>query len=179
MTAAVLITGAPGSGKSSVLDALGTLLEIAGVAHGAIETEQLTRGAPPLGSELLVAQLRDVIELQRGAGRRLFLIAFTAESAEQLRAAQGAIGAERALVVALHAPADVLAARLQAREPDRWPGKAGLIAHARELAPLAAAIEGVEQAIDTAGREPEDVAREVLDAMRAAGLVAPAPGSGA
>jgi predicted ATPase len=44
MVCAVVITGAPGSGKSSVLDALATRLEIEGVAHGVIESEQLAEG---------------------------------------------------------------------------------------------------------------------------------------
>jgi putative protein kinase ArgK-like GTPase of G3E family len=35
---ALLLVGAPGAGKSSVLAALGTLLELDGVQHGAIET---------------------------------------------------------------------------------------------------------------------------------------------
>lgn len=177
MIAAVLITGAPGSGKSSVLDALGTLMELDGFAHGAIETEQLTRGVPALGNDLLAGQLRSVLELQRDAGRRLFLIAFTAESDSQLRDVLAATGAERTLVVCLRAPADELAARLAAREPDRWPGKAGLIAHARRLAAAAPAIVGIEQTIDTAGRDPADVAREVLGAMRTRGLVAEAGGA--
>ncbi len=171
MTAAVLITGAPGSGKSSVLDALATLLEIDGVEHGAIESEQLTRGFPPLSSELLAEQLGLAIATQRRAGRRLFLVVLTAESDAQLRAAIAAIGAERTLVVCLSAAADLLAARLQAREPDLWPGKAALIDHARALAAVAPALAGVELTIATAGRGPEEVAGEVLAAMRARGLL--------
>lgn len=46
MSGAIILTGAPGSGKSSVLAALSTLLEIEGVAFGAIESEQLARGWP-------------------------------------------------------------------------------------------------------------------------------------
>ncbi len=172
MTAALLITGAPGAGKSSVLDALCTLLELDGIEHGAIETEQLTRGVPTLGNELLAEQLRGVLELQRGSGRRLFLVAFTAESAAQLQAVLAATGAQLTHVVCLRAPADVLAARLAEREPDRWPGKHDLIAHARAMAASAPAIAGVDQAIDTDGRGAEDVAREVLGAMRSRGLVA-------
>ena len=171
MTAAVVITGAPGAGKSSVLDALSTLLEIDGVEHGATESEELARGVPSLPSELLAAQLRVVIGLQRRAGRSLFLVAFTAESAEQLRGVLDACAVERTLVVCLRAPAGLLAARLAAREPDRWPGKAGLIAHARELAAVCPAIDGVDETVDTDGRDAEDVARELLGAMRARGLV--------
>jgi broad-specificity NMP kinase len=166
MAAAVVITGAPGSGKSSVLDALTTLLEIEGVGHGALETEELTRGLPPLPSELLTAQLEHALELQRGAGRRLFLIAFTAESDAQLRSLAAAVRSEATLVVCLRAPAETLAARLREREPERWPGKQGLIAHARALADAVPALEGVDLVLDTDGSDPEEVALAVLAAMR-------------
>ena len=46
MTSAIVITGAPGSGKSSVAQAFTTLLDNAGIAHGAIESEQLAWGTP-------------------------------------------------------------------------------------------------------------------------------------
>jgi putative protein kinase ArgK-like GTPase of G3E family len=36
---------APGAGKSAVLDALSTRLEVAGVQHATIEIEELARGA--------------------------------------------------------------------------------------------------------------------------------------
>jgi len=65
-------------------------------------------------------------------------------------------------------PAVVLG--LAAREPDRWPGKARLIGHARELALTVPALEGVECTFDTAGRDAEVLARELLAAMRAKGL---------
>jgi hypothetical protein len=71
VTAALIIIGAPGSGKTSVLDALCTLLEIEGVEFGAIESEQLARGWPWLTAERWTAQLAAVISLQRDAGRRL------------------------------------------------------------------------------------------------------------
>jgi predicted GTPase len=48
MSSAPILIGAPGCGKSSVIDALGTMLEIDDVEFGAIETEQLARGWPCL-----------------------------------------------------------------------------------------------------------------------------------
>jgi hypothetical protein len=171
VNAALLLIGAPGAGKSAVLDALGSLLEAEGVEHGAIESEELARGLPPLANAILVEQLAADLAVQRRAGRRLFLIAFTAESASELRAALDAAGAERTLVVCLSAPAGVLAARLSEREPDRWPGKPALIAHARELAGTVPALTGTDLVIDTDGRDAEDVARAVLAAMRERGLL--------
>lgn len=166
MTAALVLIGAPGAGKSTVLDALATQLEREGVAHGAIETEELTRGFPVLGNAVLAEHLGGALAVQRRAGRRLFLIAFTAESPAQLRAVLDAAQAEPALVVCLHAPADVLAARLGEREPERWPGKAGLLAHARALADTVPSFGGIDLVLPTDGRDAEDVAGTVLAAMR-------------
>ena len=164
--AALVLIGAPGAGKSAVLDALATLLEREGVEHGAIESEQLTRGFPPLANAALAEQLAAVLAFQRGAGRRLFLIVLTAESDAELGLVLEATGAERALVVCLRAGDDVLAARVGDREPDSWPGKAALIAHARALANVVPALAGIDLILDTDGRDAEDVARTVLAAMR-------------
>ncbi len=171
MIAAVVLVGAPGAGKSAVLDALATLLEREGAEHGAIESEELTRGFPPLANPLLAEQLAAALALQRRAGRGLFLVAFTAESDADVQAVLSAAAAERALVVCLSAPEDVLAARLQEREPDGWPGKAGLIAHARALAAVVPALEEIDLTLDTAARDAGDVASAVLAAMRERGLL--------
>jgi chloramphenicol 3-O-phosphotransferase len=170
MTAATILIGAPGSGKSSVLDALATRLEIDGVAHGAIESEQLARGFPLLQGSSWTEQLAAVLKLQRDAGRELFLISATPESDEELRAVVAAASSERRLVVCLSAPVEVLAGRLQRREPDRWPGKARLIAHARTLATMIPRLDGVDLMLDTSGRDAEAVAGEVYARMRLGGL---------
>ena len=171
MICALVLTGAPGAGKSSILDALTTLLELEGIEHGAIESEELARGFPPLENAVLAEELSRALELQRRAGRRLFLVAFTAETADELRAVARATGAERVLIACLSAPADLLAARLQAREPDRWPGKAALISHARELAVLAPQLAGIDITIETHGATPQAVARQLHAAMRERGLI--------
>jgi hypothetical protein len=161
-----MITGPPGAGKTSVLERLSTLLEIEGVEFGALEAEQFGWGSPWLYGEPVWRQLGAVLGLQRDAGRRLFLIALTAETSGDLRAAAYATGAETIVTVLLSASPEVVAARIEEREPDDWPGKPALVAHARELAGSMPALDGIDLRLDTDHRRPDAVARELFDALR-------------
>jgi chloramphenicol 3-O-phosphotransferase len=166
MSAALILTGAPGSGKSSVLDALSTLLEIDETAFGAIESEQLARGWPWLAASDWLPQLAAVIDLQRAAGRDLFLVTATTETQLELRGVIDALAVDHVIVVCLQAPAEVVAGRIADREPDAWPGKDPLIAHARQLARSMPAIAGVDVVLDTDGRSPVQVAAQVRELLR-------------
>jgi hypothetical protein len=123
MSGSLILIGAPGSGKSSVLDALSTMLEIDDVPFGAIETEQLARGWPWLKAAQWIPQLEAVVELQRRAGRQIFLVVATTENEQELRAVVNAVGAQPVLIVCLSAPPDLAARRVAEREPDSWRGK--------------------------------------------------------
>jgi hypothetical protein len=170
VTRALILTGPPGAGKSSVLEALTTLLELDGVAYSALESEQLAWGSPWLAPEQWLPQLAAVMALQRDVGRRLFLLAATTETTDELRGVAEAVAADRTSVVLLVAGPDVVATRIDAREPDRWPGKAHLIAHARELAiSMPRELDGVDARIDTDGRAAVDVAVEVRDVLLGGG----------
>jgi shikimate kinase len=170
VTLAVILTGPPGAGKSSVLEALTTSLEIDAVEFSALESEQFARGSPWLSAEQWLPQLAAVVALQREVGRRLFLVVATTESADELRRVVEAVGADRSVVMLLVAAPEVVAARIAAREPDRWPGKANLIEHARRLAvsmprDLASVVDAQ---VPTEDRAADDVAAELR------GLLAPA-----
>jgi chloramphenicol 3-O-phosphotransferase len=157
------------------LEALATLHEIERVEHGAIEAEQLSLGWPLLAADNWVAQLEAILSLQRDAGRRLFLFSATVETEGDLAAVRSACGAQLTLVVCLTASPDVVARRIDAREPDRWPGKAPLIERARRLARAVPELAQVDLVIDTEQRDAEDVAAEVFAAMRERGLVPATP----
>jgi cytidylate kinase len=171
VSAVLLLTGAPGTGKSSTLDALATLLEIDGVEYGAIEAEQLAWGSPWLPVTDAAQQLDAVLVLQRQAGRRLFLIAAGLYTSEELRTVIAAVRAEVLLVVCLAAGAETAAVRIADRESDNWPGKADLIARARALANVAPKVEGIDLVIDTEAANVEHVAAQIRDAMKARGLL--------
>ena len=159
-----MLTGGPGTGKTSVLQALATRLEDAGVEHGAFESEQLACGHPWLPDRLVHEQLAAVCRLQRGYGRTLFIVAATTETEEDLRGLIAAIGAERTFVACLRAPGDVAAARVLEREPARWSGREALAAHARVLAEAIPRLASVDLVLDTDGREPDDVAAALYEA---------------
>jgi cytidylate kinase len=169
--AAVLLIGAPGSGKSSVLGALATRLEIAEVEHGAIESEELARGFPRANASTWIAQLQAALRFQRDSGRRLFLIAATTESDSELRGLIAASKSDLRLVVCLAATADVLAERLQRREPDGWPGKAALIARGREMAERIPALSGIDVRIDTSSGDAAEIAAQIHGEMQRRGLL--------
>jgi chloramphenicol 3-O-phosphotransferase len=177
MPGALILTGAPGSGKSSVLDALSTLLEIDEIPFSAIETEQFSRGWPWLSAAEWLPQLEAVIQLQRRVGRHTFLIVATTETEQELRGVVNAVNAEPVAIVCLEAPAELAARRVAEREPDSWPGKPDLVAHARTLADTIPALAGIDASLPTADRDPEDVALEIRALMTGMGII-PAPNGG-
>jgi len=168
---ALILTGAPGAGKSSVLEELATLHDVYDIEHGAMEAESLSLGRPLLPASSWVAQLKAVLSLQRDAGRRRFLISATCATAEELAAVSAATAAELVLVVCLRASPETVAARLDAREPDRWPGKAPLIERARRYAVSTPGLPGIDLVIDTEQRSAQEVAAEILAAMRHKGML--------
>lgn len=163
----MILTGAPGSGKSSVLDALCTLLEIDEVSFGAIESEYFSRGWPWLSFSEELAQLAAIVELQREAGRDTFLVVVTTEDEQDLRATIAALGADQVIVVCLTAPPAIVAERVACREPDAWPGKARLIEHSRLLAEQIPAIPGIDARYGTVDRTPFEVARDIRELLAA------------
>jgi GNAT superfamily N-acetyltransferase len=165
---AVLLTGAPGAGKSSVLEALTTLLSNAGVEYGAIESEQLGWGSPWLPEPEVHELLATVVRRQ---GRDRFLAVATTETAADLEAVIRAIGASRTFVACLAAPPELVRQRVLDREPEAWQGRIPLAEHAFELASVIPRLPGVDLVADTEGRRREDVAAEIRDALAARGLI--------
>jgi len=165
MIRTVVLTGSPGSGKTSVLEALTGLFSIDGVPHGALESEQLAWGTPWLAEEQAYAVLAEVCRMQRGFGRTLFLIVATTETDEHIDGILRAIGADESTVVCLQAAPDTAARRVYEREPPEWHGREQLVEAARRLATQIPALRGIDLHITTEGRHPRDVARELRDAI--------------
>lgn len=164
---AVVITGAPGSGKTSVLEALSDALVVDDVAHAMVETEALTATHPPLDDAQWFEHVRAVCELHRRWGQPLLLVATTVESAADLRGVLDAIGADEYVVVRLEAEPATLARRIVEREPDGWSGLDQLVAASARLGPVIAKLDGVTLTLSTEDAAPADVAVRIRDAFPA------------
>lgn len=160
-----MLTGAPGAGKSAVLEALSDALVDEDVPHAMVETEALTSTHPPLDDAQWFAHVRATCELHRRQGQRLLLVATTVESAADLHSVLEAIAANEHAVVRLEAEPATLARRIVAREPNGWSGLDELVAASARLGPVIAALDGVALALSTENTEPADVARRIRDAF--------------
>lgn len=172
---AVLITGPPGAGKTSILTALVDALSDADIAHAAIEIEMLEWAHPGLTDVQRTRHVSTMCELYRDAGYRLLLIAQTVETDDDLVTLLNAIGAEEQFLVRLEAQPATLVQRIIEREPDSWSGLPWLIDHAQELAVTMPALHGVDFVLSTEGQNPEAVAERIRAARPAQLLTATPP----
>ena len=141
----VLLTGAPGAGKTTVLTALSDLLAERDVRHRAIDLDALSWTHPP--SEVPPAALAALLE-----GHDLVHVA----------AAEPVDVGDETLLVELTAPPESLRERLDAREPAGWPGLDALIAKAESYDPVPdAALTFATDALS-----PEAMAARVLQILQ-------------
>ena len=161
---AVVLTGPPGAGKTSVLTALVDALSDDDVAHAAVEVEALVWTHPALPNAQRARNIRTACDLHREAGHRLLLVAETLESDADTAELLDAIGAEEVLIVRLEAEPATLVERIVEREPASWSGLAALVAHTQELATTNRGLAGVDLVLSTEGERPEDVAARIRSA---------------
>jgi chloramphenicol 3-O-phosphotransferase len=169
--AAVVITGAPGAGKSAVIEALSDVLAEADVEHAAFECEQLARGHPWLSFLATLPQLHEVLNGQRRAGRALFLVTATIETDAELEALIRAVEPDLALVVALRVMPETAARRVLHREPAHWEGRDALAEHAGRLAVTVPRLRGIDFILDTDHAVPRDVAHHIYGRMIDDGVI--------
>lgn len=172
---AVVITGPPGVGKTSVLTALVDALSDDDVPHAAVEAEALRWAHPGLTDEQEMRHVKAVCTLYREAGYALMLIGQTIETDDNLAELLGAVGAEESFVVRLEAQPDTLVERIIRREPEGWSGLGDLVAHTRELAAIAPSAADVDVVVSTEGQRPEAVAQRIRQALPAQFIARAAP----
>ena len=157
---AVVLTGPPGAGKTSVLTALADALSDDDIAHAAVEVETLVWTHPALTDEQWTRQLRSTCSVYRDAGFELLLVAQTLETDDDVAQLIDAVGADER-PVRLEAQPDTLVERIVEREPASWSGLQGLVAHARVLAETMKALSGVDLVLSTEGAGAEEVAARI------------------
>jgi adenylate kinase family enzyme len=158
---AVVITGPPGAGKSSVLGALSDALSGDDVAHATIEVEALVWAHPALSDDQWARHVRLAWQLYRDARHELLLVAQTLETDDDVAQLLAAVGAEEVFLVRLEAHPDALVERIVRREPANWSGLRALVDHAQELAESMPALASVDLVLTTDDQRPEDVAARV------------------
>lgn len=171
---ALVLTGAPGAGKTAVLEALSDQLVIEDVRHALVETEALTSAHPPLDDNQWFEPIQAVCGLYRRLGYPLLLVAVTVESGEDLRRLVAAVGADEHAVVRLEAEPETLRRRIVEREPAGWSGLDELLAASARLSTVIAGLDTVALALSTEGQQPGPVAERIRDAFP--GALRPAAG---
>lgn len=158
---AVLLTGPPGAGKTSVLTALVDALSDDDVPHAAVEVEMLVWSHPALSDEQRVRHVMATCAFYRDAGHRLLLVAETLETEDDLAQLLDAVGADEHFLVRLEARPATLVERIIEREPEGWSGLSELVKHTQELAVSMPALRGVDLVLSTEGQRPEAVAERI------------------
>src|SRR3954466_8092237 len=159
---AVVITGPPGAGKSSVLTALSDALSDDDIAHATVEVEALVWAHPPLSNEQWTRHVRLACELYRDADYALLLVAQTLESDGDVAQLLAAIRPGDVFLLRLEARPHSLVGRTVAREapgalgearvprvPASWSGLSALVDRGHELAASTPALAGVALVLAT------------------------------
>ncbi|MDU0343816.1 AAA family ATPase [Bosea rubneri] len=170
----LLITGPAGVGKSTLCWELGGLLAEAGVAHAAIESDELDRVFPKPDAAALSALApgaRDVSQLNlaalwttyRALGHsRLIMSGVMIHVAFDKRWILAAIPDARITVVRLRAGDDSLRQRLDRREAGA--GRDAQIERSLKQSKRLADEDIADVlVVETDGRAPQELAREILD----------------
>ena len=164
---AVVITGPPGAGKTSVLTALTDALSDDDIAHAAVEVETLVWTHPALTDEQWRRRSGSTAGSIATRATRLLLLAHTLETDDDVAELLAAVDADDSVLVRLEAQPQTLVERIIEREPASWSGLPGLVEHAQELAISMPDLAGVDLVVSTEGQRPEDVAARIRAALPA------------
>lgn len=161
----IIVTGPVGVGKTTVAQEMGLLLLDAKVPHANVDFDQLTACYPRpadddrWGTKLGLANLGALWKNYALSGARRLIIARVIESRGELERFRQAVPGADIVVVRLRAAPETLQARVrQRRQGDmEWH-----LNRAVELAPLMDAERVEDMLVETDGRDPTSIAREVL-----------------
>lgn len=163
----LVINGAIGSGKSTVLGEVSDLLIEVEAHHTALDFDCLSQTFPRQPDDkfmmkLAIENLVAVWSNARSAGSQRLVLASVIESADDLAAILGSIPNADPFVCRLSAPVGELTRRLDRREigtAHDWH-----VRRAAELATLLAAGDVDDLVVETTGRTVRDISMEILAA---------------
>jgi broad-specificity NMP kinase len=161
---AVLLTGPPGAGKTVTLTALSDALVEDGVAHSAVDVDEVAWTYPFPDCAQRCDYLRAWADAHRLAGRDVVLVAEVIETPDHLTDVLAAVGADDHLLVRLDAPPATLRQRVVDREPPGWHGLDFLLKATPRLQSDLAGLGGVHLVINT----EQAAVPEVVERIRAA-----------
>ena len=163
----LVLSGAPGSGKSTIGRSVARRLRDAELSHALVDHEWLAYGWPvPVDdrwNERIVAQnLGCVWSNFRAAGASRLIYCRVLEDRSLLRHVARAVPGAAATVVQLRAPLTLIHQRLRAREPEPdW-----FLGAATALVPRMDTASVADFVIENGQRPPDQVAAEVLTVVQ-------------
>jgi hypothetical protein len=158
---AVVITGAPGAGKTTYLTALTDALIDDKIAHAVIDADEVSWAYPFPDLRGRTEYLAHAWAAHRERGHDLALLGEVIESREHLRELLDAVGADDHLLVRLTAPYALLRQRILAREPPGWSGLDHLLDETERWVEVIGALDGVHLTIDTMRTGPPQAAASI------------------
>jgi adenylylsulfate kinase len=161
----LVVTGPIGAGKTTITLAIGDALAAAGIPHALVDQDWLRASWPPpsgdrFNTRLGFRNLADVARNARAAGSGRFVIADVVETRDQRREYEAAIPGAIVTVVRLAVDPEENRARIARRangDVDAWE-----IERAAELVEIMEANAVADLVIDTCGRAPDAIARDIL-----------------
>jgi dephospho-CoA kinase len=166
---ALLVTGAPGAGKTALAHEIGEQLFHAKEAHAVIDLDELARMRPAVPDEaawgdLVVENLRAVWPNYRALGIRRVVLAGIVRSAATVEAYRSAIPGAELAIVRVRAAHETLHARLRHREPGTK--RTFLLDVAAQLDGQIAGLGVEDFAVDNhPGEDVADLARTILERL--------------
>jgi adenylylsulfate kinase-like enzyme len=160
---ALLITGPPGSGKSTTLEALSDRLHDQDIAHACLDADALSWAHPAVSPAAQARHVSALSSLYRDEGYDLLLVAGPIASAAERDVLIHALGADDSFVVRLDASGETLHERIVAREPAGWSHLGRLLKRAGEMSTAMASLSA-DLALDTTRTEPAAAAARISKA---------------
>ena len=163
----IVVTGPVGVGKTTLVEAMSSLLRQAEIPHAAVDFDQLTASYPRSpdddvwGTELGLANLAALWRNYSALGADRLVIARVIEARQDLDGFRRAVPGAEIVVVRLRAPLETLRSRVRQRGTGlsmEWHlNRAGVLAASMDAAPVEDLL------VDTDGRHQTELARDVLD----------------